>query len=177
MGESAIEVVLDCPPIAALPYWQQMGALGVPPHVTLLYPWRPSPIDEDSVAALRVVAERFTPFTMMLEGVETFPTGVVYATVEPDLVLRSMIRALTETFPDTPPFGGEFAASGPTPHCTLAKCDPSQLDTLRNEFRERLRPSLPAILNVASICVEAESDSGMWSITSVVELGAAGHTP
>ena len=89
MRESAIDIVVDVPDIASLPYWRHMATLGVPPHVTLLYPWRPAPIDPLSVAALLAVAEEFAPFTMWLGRVETFPKGVVYATVGPDDVLRS----------------------------------------------------------------------------------------
>jgi len=171
--ESAVDIVVGYQPIADLPYWQQMAEFGVPPHVTLLYPWRAAPIGEISLAAIRAVAEQFAPFTMSVDRIETFPKGVVFATLEPDSVLRSMIRALTDAFPDTPPFGGEFAPIGPTPHCTLAKCGADQLDRLREELAERLHPFLPATINVGSICVEEESVSGKWSITSTVQLGSA----
>jgi 2'-5' RNA ligase len=172
--ESAVDIVVEYPPIADLPYWQRMAEIGVPPHVTLLYPWRAPRIDAPSIAALRVVAEQFAPFTMSLNGVETFAKGVVYATLEPDSVLRSMIRALADAFPDTPPFGGEFAPMGPTPHCTLAKGDADELDRLRAELTERLDPFLPATIDVSSICVEEESASGTWSLTSTIQLGPAG---
>jgi 2'-5' RNA ligase len=175
--ESAIEIVVDHPSIAVLPYWQHMATLGVPPHVTLLYPWRPAPIDSASIDILRAVAQRFRPFTMSLDQVETFPKGVVYATVEPDGLLRSMIQALTHAFPDTPPFRGEFAAIGPAPHCTLAKCDASQLDAHQRDLTERLDTVLPATINVTSICVEQESDSGVWSVTSTIPLGSIAATP
>jgi len=169
--ESAIDIVVDYAPIAALPYWQQMAKVGVPPHVTLLYPWRAAPIGDDSLATVRAVATQFAPFELSLQRVETFPKGVVYVTVEPDPLLRSMTRALADAFPDTPPFGGEFAPAGPTPHCTLAKGDLDQLERLRAELAERLDPMLPATITVDSICVEEESESGMWSITTTVALG------
>jgi 2'-5' RNA ligase len=175
--ESAIEIVVDHPSIAELPYWQHMATLGVPPHVTLLYPWQPAPIDAASLGVLRAVARQFGAFTMSLDRVETFPKGVVYASAEPDGMLRSMIQALTDAFPDTPPFGGEFAGVGPTPHCTLAKCDPGQIDAQQLDFIERLRSVLPATINVTSICVEEESESGVWSIASTIPLGSIAATP
>ena len=179
MLESAIDIVVDYAPITALPYWQQMAKVGVPPHVTLLYPWRAAPIDGDSLATLRAVAAQFTPFEMSMERVETFPKGVVYVTLEPDSALRSMIRALADVFPDTPPFGGEFAPRGPTPHCTLAKADGDVdgLERLRAELAERLDPVLPATITVDSICVEEEADSGMWSITTTIPLGSSSAAP
>jgi 2'-5' RNA ligase len=175
--ESAIEIVIDHPSIAELPYWKHMATLGVPPHVTLLYPWLPAPIDAASLDALRAVARQFDPFSISLARVETFPKGVVYASAEPDGLLRSMIRALTETFPDTPPFGGEFAGIGPTPHCTLAKCDPGELEAQQRDFSERLDPVLPMTMNVTAICVEEESESGLWSVTSTIPLGPVAATP
>jgi 2'-5' RNA ligase len=175
--ESAIEIVLDHPSLAALPYWQHMATLGVPPHVTLLYPWRSAPVDAASIATLQAVAKQYVPFTMTMHRVETFPKGVVYATVEPDGVLRSITQALTHAFPDTPPFGGEFAPAGPTPHCTLAKCAPGELDALQRELTESFDRVLPATINVTSVCVEEESDSGVWSVTSTIPLGSVAATP
>jgi 2'-5' RNA ligase len=173
--ESAIDILVDYPPITNLPYWQQMAERGVPPHVTLLYPWRAAPVDASTLATLQAVAEQFAPFELSMHRIGTFAKGVVYATVEPDSVLRSMIRALADAFPDTPPFRGEFAPTGPTPHCTLAKADPDQLDRLGAELAERLASELPATLAIGSICVEEESASGMWSITSTIELGSASN--
>ena len=76
MRESAIDIVVDVPDIASLPYWQHMATRGVPPHITLLYPWRPAPIDPPSITALTAVAQEFAPFIMSLRGVETVPKGV-----------------------------------------------------------------------------------------------------
>jgi hypothetical protein len=73
--ESAIEIVIDHPSIAELPNWKHMATLGVPPHVTLLYPWRPAPIDAASLGALSAVARQFDQFAMSLARVETFSKG------------------------------------------------------------------------------------------------------
>ena len=101
--ESAIEIVIEHPALAALPYWQQMATVGVPPHVTLLYPWRSGPVDDASLDALRTVVHQCVPFSLTLGRVASFPRGVVYATVEPDAPIRWMIDAIVELFPDTPP--------------------------------------------------------------------------
>jgi 2'-5' RNA ligase len=170
--ESAIEIVIEHPALATLPYWQQMAASGVPPHVTLLYPWRPAPVENASIGALRAVAEQFVPFALTLRRVATFPKGVVYATVEPEAPVRWLIGAIAEVFPDAAPYGGEFAGTGPVPHCTLAKCEPDQVESARSEFAETFEAILPITVPVTSIAVEEQSDTGRWAVTTSVPLGS-----
>jgi 2'-5' RNA ligase len=169
--ESAIEIVIEHPALAALPYWQQMAAVGVPPHVTLLYPWRSAPLDNASLDALRTVVCQCVPFSLTLGRVASFPTGVVYATVEPDAPIRWLIGAIVELFPDTPPYGGEFAWTGAVPHCTLARCKPDEIESVRLEFAETFKAIFPITLPTTSIAVEEESDMGMWAVTTTVPLG------
>ncbi|MDP9334668.1 MAG: 2'-5' RNA ligase family protein [Actinomycetota bacterium] len=170
--DSAIEIVIDHPALATLPYWQQMATVGVPPHVTLLYPWRPAPVESMSIDALRAVAEQFVPFTLTLRRVAAFPKGVVYATVEPEAPVRWLIGAIAEVFPDAAPYGGEFAGTGPVPHCTLAKCEPDQAESVRLTVAETFEAILPISISVTSIAVEEQSDTGMWAVTTTVPLGS-----
>jgi len=170
--ESAIEIVIEHPALAALPYWKQMAAVGVPPHVTLLYPWRSAPADSASLDALRTVVHRCVPFSLMLGRVASFPKGVVYATVEPEAPIRWLIDAIVEVFPDTPPYGGEFAWTGPVPHCTLATCKPDQVESVRLAFTETFKATLPITIPITSIAVEEESDTGMWAVTITIPLGS-----
>jgi 2'-5' RNA ligase superfamily len=149
--ESAIEIVIEHPALAALPYWQQIAAVGVPPHVTLLYPWRSAPLDDASLAALRTVVHQCVPFSLTLGRVALFPRGVVYATVEPDAPIRWLIGAIVELFPDTPPYGGEFAWTGPVPHCTLARCKPDQVESVRSEIAETFKAILPITIPITRL--------------------------
>ncbi len=172
MGESAIDIIVTHPVVAAMPYWAEMAKLGVPPHVTLLYPWRASPVDDASLAALRETMRRFEPFMLVLTGIATFQKGVVYAEVEPRPLLRAITGALSDAFTDTPPYGGEFAAAGPTPHCTLAKCAPSDVERVAAAVAGQLRDAFPCSVPVASVAVEQESPDGTWSVTHTFPLGA-----
>jgi 2'-5' RNA ligase len=169
--ESAIEIVIEHPALAALPYWKQMAAVGVPPHVTLLYPWRSAPADSASIDALRTVVRQCVPFSLTLGRVASFPTGVVYATVEPEAPIRWLIGAIVEVFPDTPPYGGEFAWTGPVPHCTLVRGQADQVESLRLAFAQTFSAILPITIPITSIAVEEESDTGMWAVTTTVPLG------
>jgi hypothetical protein len=108
----------------------------------------------------------------MLGRVASFPKGVVYATVEPEAPIRWLIDAIVEVFPDTPPYGGEFAWTGPVPHCTLATCKPDQVESVRLAFTETFKATLPITIPITSIAVEEESDTGMWAVTITIPLGS-----
>jgi 2'-5' RNA ligase len=169
--ESAIEIVVDDPVLASFPYWQQMAEIGVSPHITLLYPWRPAPVDDASINALRGVVRRFEPFSLTLSQVATFPKGVVYVVVEPVPLLGSLMAALAGAFPDTEPYRGEFADTGPVAHLTLATCEPDDLDTVRSEYAHALTNILPVCVRVTAVRVGEQTGTGSWVLTRVVPLG------
>jgi hypothetical protein len=170
MGESAIEIVVDHVGIAAMPYWASLAPFGVPPHVTLLYPWRSSPIDDTSVNEVERALRQFEPFTLSLTGVAVFPRGVVYAVVQPDSLLREMARALAAAFPDTPPYSGEYLPGEPTPHLTLAKCLPDDLDRVAAEIEQHVEGIFPLALPIEAVSIEEELELGNWAVTKVLEL-------
>jgi hypothetical protein len=95
----------------------------------------------------------------------------VYAAVEPEAPVRWLIGELADAFPDAAPYGGEFAGTGPVSHCTLAKCEPDQVESACLEFAETFEAILPITVPVTSIAVEEQSDTGMWAVTTTVPLG------
>ena len=171
--ESAIDIVVEDPVLVTLSYWQEMAARGVPPHITVLYPWRPAPVDAAAIEVLRAVLCTFDPFSLTFSHVATFPKGVVYAAIEPDASLDALLGAVAASFPETPPYGGEFAETGPVAHLTLAKCEPGQLETVGSEFANGLARILPIRIRVTAVCVEEQADSGTWATTNRLPLGAS----
>lgn len=88
-------------------------------HLTLLAPWVAAPTGEDLARVARVLGE-VAPFEVVLEEVAVFPDGLVHAAPAPDGPFRALTAALAAEFPDHPPYGGRYAATGgPTPHVTL----------------------------------------------------------
>lgn len=59
------------------------------------------------------------------------------------------------------------------PHCTLAKCKPDQVESLRLAFAETFSAILPITIPITSVAVEEESDTGMWAVTTTVPLGSS----
>lgn len=114
-------------------------------HVTVLAPWIAAPSDEDLAQVGRLLAG-VRPFAVELADVAVFPDGLVHAVPDPDAGLRTLTALLAEAFPDHPPYGGRFdATGGPTPHVTLDRLGPGvTLDWVRAE----VAPLLPAPLRV-----------------------------
>jgi 2'-5' RNA ligase len=92
---------------------------GVPAHVTVLFPFLPpSHIDDGVRAALRDIAASVPPFTVTFARTARFGDRVLYLDPDPAAPLRTLTQRVWSRFPQTPPYGGEFADV--TPHLTVA---------------------------------------------------------
>jgi 2'-5' RNA ligase len=133
-------------------------ALGIPFHVTLLYPFAPR--EEVATALLAEVRSFFAerePFELELTRVAMWPR-VVYAVPEPDDVLRELMRGLFELFPQWPPYGGAHAEV--VPHATLGE----EIDAapVYDEIQERIAPHLPARYHVDEASLLEEFAPDRW---------------
>jgi hypothetical protein len=118
--ESAIllEVPAAEPLVGALRLEGDVSAsLGVPAHVTLLYPFVDDP-DDGVVEELRFFFERVEGFGLDLVSVGEFPE-VVWLALEDPTVVHDLITALVRRWPDCPPYGGLFAVEDVVPHLTV----------------------------------------------------------
>jgi 2'-5' RNA ligase len=170
--ESAIDICL--PELAELiDQWRlstiPVAAQGVPPHITLLYPWRTAPLQPGDLNEAAAAVVGITPFTVTFRRVGRFP-GVLFLSPEPENVVRILIRRLVRAFPETPPYGGQFGAD-PTPHLTIAQATTEEeLSRLQAEISARLEPVFPLSLPVHALSIEEEGADGRWQISSTIEL-------
>lgn len=108
----ATAVVIPVPEAAGL-----VGATdpGMPPHVTLLWPFarRPGRRHRRGLAAIAAAHEEFG-FSLVRVG--TFP-DVVYLAPEPAMPFTDLVHAITRAWPRHQPYGGEFPAV--VPHLTV----------------------------------------------------------
>jgi 2'-5' RNA ligase len=146
--EGALIVPVDVPvPVRRLrDRMDPAAAQGVPAHITLVYPFMPpSAVDEATRRELdRIIAsEPVFPFTLARVG--RWP-DVVFLVPEPDAPFRRLIAALTEAFPDYPPYGGAYDES--VPHLTIAQ-DP------RPDWLDAAERALPAMLPIPAVAREA----------------------
>jgi 2'-5' RNA ligase len=140
---------------------------GVPPHVTLLFPFvPPSAIDEATVARLEVLVAHTKTFDVSFETTGRFP-GVLFLEPSPAEPFLALTQRLATQFPDFPPYGGAFAKSHA--HLTVAQGDDAVLD----EAERHVLPQLPLHVHVteALLLVEVEPDHGRWEIGFHLPLG------
>lgn len=173
-GESALLV----PVPAAEPLVGEMriaydpaAALGVPAHITLLYPFvQPSAITEDTVATLRAVFVRHEPFGFSLREARWFGREVLYLAPEPTAPFLSLTEELTARFPGHPPYGGAFDEV--MPHLTVA--DPGRLGlaaTGLGGLVEVLDRALPIEAVADEVHLMVEGADARWSVRERLPLG------
>lgn len=86
------------------------------------------------------------------------------------------MRKLRAAFPETPPYGGQFA--DPTPHLTVAKAtSEDELGRLEAEVATLLGPYLPLTLTIRDLAIEEEGSDGMWSVRTMIALSHRAQDP
>jgi 2'-5' RNA ligase len=137
---------------------QQM-ALGVPAHITVLFPFMPpEQIDDDVRRRLKRLFKRQSPFACRLARVERFPTTAYLAPMAPAPFVE-LTRAVMTEFPAYLPYGG--AHEGIVPHLTIAHGDVQTADAAERELREEIERNGPVTAHCASVRL-IEDSSGLW---------------
>ncbi|MFL6020369.1 MAG: 2'-5' RNA ligase family protein [Gaiellaceae bacterium] len=133
-------------------------ALGIPFHVTLLYPFAPrEALTDDLLADTRAFFAGHEPFDFELTRIAAWPR-VLYAVPEPDAALRACMQELFARFPQWPPYGGLHAEV--VPHATLAE----EVDAaaVRDEVERRLAPHLPRRCQTRDVALLEEFAPDRW---------------
>jgi 2'-5' RNA ligase len=120
-GQTAIVVTVP----AAEPVvhrWRLMydtsARLGVPAHVTILYPFLDVDLVDDAVLGqLREIFAREPAFVLAFRRCGRFP-HVLYLEPEPADGLRRLTEAVVARWPEAPPYGGLYEEI--VPHLTVA---------------------------------------------------------
>lgn len=168
VGMSGIDIVVDVEAFEALPYWQTMSSLGVPPHVSILYPWRRSPLSMLDMTDVENVIDAVPAFSISFDAVARFENGTVYAQIGDSPALSALMRTVWKAFPETPPYGGEFAA--PAPHVTLAKPPIEHADAVMAELRAKFAAGLPLGFDVSRISILEQLADDTWRTANEIEL-------
>jgi 2'-5' RNA ligase len=101
---------------------------GVPPHITVLYPFMaPDDIRDDVVECLADGFAACRRFDFELASVCWFGNTVVYLAPEPAEAFRDLTRRAVKLFPAFPPYRGAYADL--SPHLTVGQDAP--IDVLR----------------------------------------------
>lgn len=146
------------------------GAKGMPPHITLLYPFlKTNEYTQQNHNILVDVISKMQPFSFRFEGVDRFP-GVLYLKVSQKEKIINIIQKIVHEFPDFLPYGGKFPINELTPHLSIAvSSSEKKLDFIEQEFINEI-----GIMNLDSIFVEYLSlsvrISGNWIQLSSFQL-------
>ena len=109
-------------------------SIGVPAHVTLLFPFMPAEqIDYQVLDDLKHLFAGFEPFGFTLPRLARFPT-TLYLAPEPAGPFVELTRAIAGRWPDHPPYEGAFDEI--VPHLTVAQG--SRLDEAEADVAQRL---------------------------------------
>ncbi|MGZ6995485.1 MAG: 2'-5' RNA ligase family protein, partial [Acidimicrobiia bacterium] len=110
-----------------------VAPLGVPAHITVLYPFiPPDAVDQSVCDAVTDVLAQFSAFDFALTAVRTFPSGVLYLEPQPADPFAAITTALTDRWPEHQPYGGSFASV--IPHLTVAVADGASATALEAEL-------------------------------------------
>lgn len=146
--------------------------LGVPAHVTLLYPFMaPEQISAAELEQVHALAAQVPAFEFRLLRTGRFP-GCLYLAPEPAAPFIALTQGLGARFPAFLPYGGQHGAV-PVPHLTVAQTGETELAAAEAELLAALR--LPARVIVAR-CREfvlIENTSGHWRAMAQFALAAA----
>jgi hypothetical protein len=112
--------------------------VGVPAHVTVTYPFRPPArfTEEDHRRLERTVGGR-SSFTLTGTATAWFGESVVFVELTGGAAVLDLIEAVTEAFPEFPPYAGAF--TDVVPHLTVGHDhDPEHLRAAESTVRSRL---------------------------------------
>ena len=175
MPASSIDILLPDLNDLIGQWWHTTDAAadGMPPHITLLWPWKSrADISDEDFAMIANVARQTQPLHLRLTSLQTFP-GVLWLRPEPTEALLVLMRRLWSMFPSHPPFGGSLP-NEPIPHITVAKVPDGALDGLTAEVHSRIGSRLPIQLAVDDIAVSIEgaAPDGRWAPVRRFALGS-----
>jgi 2'-5' RNA ligase len=153
-------------------YQRESVERGIPPHLTVLFPFVPAAeIDDDVLATLRSVFASASPFRYDLASVESFVDAVWLAPV-PAEPFHDLVSRARRAFPGCPPYGDPGHVV--VPHCTVGTDDePERVGAMVRELRERLGPRLPIHCHAAEVALVGEEPSGAWEQRAAFPLTGA----
>src|SRR5947209_3522636 len=127
------------------------AARGMPAHITLLYPFKSTAtIDSAVLDALRQCFAGVAPFDFALTKAKRFPNETFYLAVEPEEPFRLLTLAIWRSFPEAPPYGGQYPTI--VPHLTIAdRQEARQLDEIGHEFDQSSIGKLPIRSHAAKV--------------------------
>lgn len=139
---------------------------GMPPHITVLYPWMPLDLltghDE---ADLGAIVGAVASFAISLHDIQRFPETLWLDPHPADPFVR-LTMAVQARWPEYEPYSGRFSAV--VPHLSIG--DAVDPDALGHVVAD-VAPKLPIEAKVTHLALMALDDEGRWQQYATYALG------
>jgi 2'-5' RNA ligase len=140
--------------------------LGIPPHVTLLFPFVPADgLGAEVEERLARVLGEVEPFDVTFERTARFP-DVLYLEPRPSKPFAALTEAIAADWPEHPPYEGAHEVV--IPHLTVAE---SNDEELLGRIVADVEPKLPVRKHVREAQLYAEDEAGRWHERNRLPLG------
>lgn len=135
----------------------RVAALGVPAHITLLYPFLPPSRALNEQNELQRFFDNMGPFEFSLIEVRRFP-ATLYLHPNEAGKFKTITSLLSTKWPTCKPYNGAFADV--VPHLTVAdKVDVATMDTVEPS----IRPHLPIRCTATEAWLMCSDDQDRWT--------------
>ncbi len=146
-----------------------LAASEIPAHITVNHPFCPAVETESRLE--EILADLFSgiaAFKFSLTEARRFP-DVLYLALEPEESFRTLIAAVADRFPESPPYEGRFGDV--VPHLTVAYLEDAQdIDAMSDALSAAAARALPISGEVASVLL-IEKVGGEWQERKSFQLG------
>jgi hypothetical protein len=133
--------------------------IGVPPHVTVLYPFvHPERLSDAVLDDVADVVGRFASFDFELTHLAEFVGEAFYLAPDPAEPFAAITQALGDRFPDHPPYAGRFETV--VPHLSVAGVP---FGATRKRVEDLLGSGLPIAARARGVTIMIEDEDG-WTV-------------
>lgn len=144
------------------------GAPGLPPHISVLYPFvAGGEVKDQDRRLLESVIGGFPRVMINFKALRWFGKEVLWLDPSPAVPLRKLTEAIVESFPECKPYGGEFDEI--VPHLSVAERKPLPRMLLAQAL---VRRRLPLVSTAGAVWWMAQDSTGSWHRVATFELGA-----
>jgi 2'-5' RNA ligase len=150
------------------------AGLGVPAHVTVLFPFAAPPdVTAATIRRLAAAVASVPEFDCVFRRTAWFDERVLWLAPEPDLPFRALTQAVTAAFPGYPPYGGVHG-DDVIPHLTIGDQPTGNVGELRVVESEVLR-ALPVRSRISRAwLMTGGTAAGSWQRVADLPLGPPG---
>jgi 2'-5' RNA ligase len=141
---------------------------GIPPHVTILFPFAPAERVGALEERLAELVSRAPAFDLVLARTARFP-GLLYLEPEPAGPFAALTAAVAAEWPEHPPYEGVHDTV--VPHLTVAESGDA---TLLARVAAEVEAQLPISSRVREASLFVQDAAGRWHERSRLPLGQSG---